>query len=179
MKSDARTRYTKHIIREIFLELLEEKPLMKITVKEICDRAEINRGTFYRHYRDCYDLMEQIEGEALEEFKKMLASVEENGAQQVLTAMLNALKRNSTMVRTLAARNGDTSFLNRIIEEGFRYVNMKMPAKCREKTMNDAYVMGGSNGMVEYWLRSGMREAPEAVADRIIKLSMIIGKNET
>lgn len=42
-----------------------------------------------------------------------------------------------------------------------------------------AYVMGGSNEMVEYWLRSGMREAPEIVAAGIIKLSMIIDKNGT
>ena len=45
MKTDARVRYTVHMIQNIFLELLKEKPIAKITVKEICERAEINRST--------------------------------------------------------------------------------------------------------------------------------------
>ena len=52
MKTDARVRYTVHMIQNIFLELLKEKPVAKITVKEICERAEINRSTFYKHYQD-------------------------------------------------------------------------------------------------------------------------------
>ncbi len=44
MKTDARTQYTKKVIRECFFELLKETPLNKITVKGICERAQINRG---------------------------------------------------------------------------------------------------------------------------------------
>lgn len=50
MKTDARVRYTVHMIQNVFLELLKEKPVAKITVKEICEHAEINRSTFYKHY---------------------------------------------------------------------------------------------------------------------------------
>lgn len=52
MKTDARVRYTRMRIREAFFECLEKKPINKITVKEICDIAEINRATFYTHYAD-------------------------------------------------------------------------------------------------------------------------------
>ena len=48
MKTDARVRYTVHMIQNVFLELLKEKPVAKITVKEICEHAEINRSTFYK-----------------------------------------------------------------------------------------------------------------------------------
>ena len=58
MKTDPRTRYTRQIITTAFWQLLRQKPMEKITVKEVCDLAQINRGTFYRHFRDCYDLME-------------------------------------------------------------------------------------------------------------------------
>ena len=57
-------------IRQALLTLLKEKPLQNITVRELCQAAGINRGTFYTHYRDIYDLMEQIEEELTEEFKK-------------------------------------------------------------------------------------------------------------
>ena len=54
MKTDARVRYTVHMIQNIFLELLKEKPIAKITVKEICERAEINRAArFINTIRMC------------------------------------------------------------------------------------------------------------------------------
>ena len=54
---DRRTKYTKNIIKETFINLLEKKELNKITVSEICKIADINRSTFYRYYLDVYDLL--------------------------------------------------------------------------------------------------------------------------
>ena len=53
MKQDHRVRLTKLLLREAFLDLLVEKPVAKITVKELCEQANVNRATFYAHYRDC------------------------------------------------------------------------------------------------------------------------------
>ena len=74
MKTDPRTRYTREIITTAFWQLLQQKPMEKITVKEVCTLAQINRGTFYRHFRDCYDLMEQLEEQALEQLEAVLVS---------------------------------------------------------------------------------------------------------
>lgn len=52
MKTDARIRYTRQTIQQVFIDLLKQKPLGKITVKEICEKAQINRSTFYKHYED-------------------------------------------------------------------------------------------------------------------------------
>ena len=52
---DRRVKYTKMIIRETFINLLEKKNINKITVSEICKEADINRATFYRYYLDVYD----------------------------------------------------------------------------------------------------------------------------
>jgi len=49
MKTDARTRYTLKVIEKSLITLLKEKPMNKITVKELCELAEINRATFYTH----------------------------------------------------------------------------------------------------------------------------------
>ena len=67
-KADQRTRITKKMIREAFLTLLSGKDIRHITVRELCERAQINRGTFYKYYLDVYDLKEQIENELLIEF---------------------------------------------------------------------------------------------------------------
>lgn len=66
-KQDARVRYTKMVIRNSLLELLRIKPIAKITVTEICERADINRATFYAHYSDPSDLLHSLEAEVIEE----------------------------------------------------------------------------------------------------------------
>jgi AcrR family transcriptional regulator len=59
-KTDRRTRYTQSVIREAFIKLYSKFPIGRITVTDICKMAEINRGTFYLHYHDPYDLLEQM-----------------------------------------------------------------------------------------------------------------------
>ena len=56
-KMDARKRYTQMVLKQSFLKLLKEKPVNRITVKEVCALAQLNRATFYAHYSDCFALM--------------------------------------------------------------------------------------------------------------------------
>ena len=65
--SDLRTKRTRASIKEAFMTLRVKKPLEKITVKELAELAQINKATFYLHYRDIYDLSDQIENEILVE----------------------------------------------------------------------------------------------------------------
>ena len=66
IKDDRRVRYTKMVLKDSFISLLEKKDISQITVKEICENADINRATFYSHYTDVYDLLKKIESELLE-----------------------------------------------------------------------------------------------------------------
>ena len=76
---DLRIKKTKRAIRSAFYELIKEKPMEKITVREIAERAEINKTTFYAHYETVYDLVDQLEQEAVAEILK-----EMSGAQNLL-----------------------------------------------------------------------------------------------
>ncbi|WP_455501366.1 TetR/AcrR family transcriptional regulator [Gemmiger sp.] len=76
---DLRVKKTKRAIRSAFYELIKEKPLEKITVKEIAERAEINKTTFYAHYETVYDLVDQLEQEAVAEIVRQI-----NTAQDLL-----------------------------------------------------------------------------------------------
>lgn len=60
-KVDRRVRKTKRQLRQALTQLLQQKPIKDITVREIADLVDINRGTFYLHYKDVYDMLEQIE----------------------------------------------------------------------------------------------------------------------
>ena len=68
IKTDRRTQKTMNILKEIFVDLLKEKPVQSISVTELCRLADINRSTFYLHYCDIYALLEDIENDCLEEF---------------------------------------------------------------------------------------------------------------
>lgn len=59
-KSDLRVTKTRRLIKATFLELVQAKPVQKITVTELAKRAEISKGTFYLHYLDIYDLYNQM-----------------------------------------------------------------------------------------------------------------------
>ncbi len=74
-KTDRRTIYTTTLIKDIFMELLEEKGYEKVTVTEICKRAEINRGTFYLHFKDVRDVLDSILGEIFTETRGVIDHV--------------------------------------------------------------------------------------------------------
>ncbi len=69
---DNRIEKTKRSIYNAFIELRKKKPLEKLTVKELCEAAEINKSTFYVYYRDVYDLSDKIENEIVSEVLKSL-----------------------------------------------------------------------------------------------------------
>ncbi len=76
---DIRVKKTKRAIQNAFIELLREKPIEKITVKEIAERAEINKTTFYAHYETLDALMNQMEQQTVQMVLEQM-----NGAQQLL-----------------------------------------------------------------------------------------------
>lgn len=76
--SDLRTKRTRASIKRAFMTLRAKKGLEKISVKELSALAEINKATFYLHYRDIYDLSDQVENEILEEGLQSLHCTEES-----------------------------------------------------------------------------------------------------
>ena len=82
MVVDARVRYTKMIIKKTLIDLLKTQSISKISVKEICDTAQINRSTFYKHYNNVYDLVEKIENELISELKKSICQTKNKGTKK-------------------------------------------------------------------------------------------------
>lgn len=63
---DLREKKTKRAMSNAFLELRARKPLEQITIKELSELAEISKATFYLHYKDIYDLSEQMQNDVIE-----------------------------------------------------------------------------------------------------------------
>ena len=73
-KTDRRVLRTRKMLLEGLTDLLKEKDIKDISVKELADYADINRCTFYLHYKDVYDMLEKIEMEFVDDFNTMLDS---------------------------------------------------------------------------------------------------------
>ena len=113
MGLDARVRYTKMVIKDAFISLLKEKPLNKITVKEICGLAEINRATFYKHYCDPFDLLEKMEQEILSNLRQGLKA-SPGSPREAFTFLLVNIRADGERYQTLFSENGDSKFPGRI-----------------------------------------------------------------
>ncbi len=177
MKTDLRVRYTRKVIQEAFWTLLKEKPLAKITVKEVCDRAQINRGTFYKHYLDCYDLLDKMQEEVISQLEEQLASIKTQGVRNMLVSFMNSLRQEQEVLRVLSRHGQSNAFVHRVAGCCYRYMEEHMariPGMSLEdpfQGMNYGFLVGGCVSVMEYWLHTGMKEPPEAVAEQILWLS--------
>ncbi len=169
MAKDARVRYTKTTIQVNFISLLKEKTLNKITVKEICSLAEINRATFYKYYKDAYDLMDKIEDEMLTELQEAMKDSLSDGVNKTLIRILEKMKEDCSLYETLFSDNGDTGFPMKIFRMCYKefesYIGKKYPNLSKtQRAWIYVYTAQGSSGILNYWISDGLKEAPEDVA---------------
>lgn len=172
-KTDRRVRRTKALLIRALLLLLKQKGLKDISVKELCEAADINRGTFYLHYRDIYDMMDQIQNELTDEFEVLLAKHtpdELNGDPYALIYdIFHFTAENSELFHALLSPNGDISFLAKM-KSLFRenYLNVWFSALHNKDLMRFEYsysfIAAGCVGLIESWLFSEHQETPEEIA---------------
>ena len=151
--TDRRVRKTRGQLRQGLVRLMREKSIQDITVKELCEECDINRGTFYLHYTDVYQLLHSIEDELLVEFERVLDGLT---AQSVLAAatpspamcsMFELLADNADMCLVLLCHNGDMAFLEQVKDD---YVY--------------SFIVSGCIGMLQCWLEKEMPISPREMA---------------
>lgn len=176
-KMDRRTRYTRDVIKSAFIELLEKKPINKISVASICEIAEINRGTFYIHYRDVYDLQEQVEQEFFIDIMSDIEyAISVRDIDFDLTGLITTIRDNGRLCKILFGKNADTEFVKRMIYE----VKDKCMVSWHDiiTTANGinldrlfSFVGNGAVGIIEDWIARGMVESPEIIGAEIRRLA--------
>lgn len=168
-KTDARVRYTKKVIKDALLNLLKEKPIHKITVKEICELAEINRATFYTHYQNSNHLLDQIEDELFEEVTSTV------GTTNQIKDLFPLIERNIELCRVLFSENGNKMFLLRLIDNSREKTIMDLKQQYPQATRVQLdylyeFSVSGSVAVIAQWVRTGIKEAPLELGDVLEKL---------
>lgn len=170
---DRRVRKTRRQLRECLITLLKEKKVQDITVRELTDMADLNRGTFYLHYKDVFDLLEKTEAELQEDFNQLVCKHDAVDLKQRPSVIFNEIYSlvydNADLIEILLVENGDLNFVNRLKQ------------LIREKCLKDwmevfrsgnaaafdaffSFIVSGCIGLVQYWLQTGLKETPEQMA---------------
>ena len=170
---DRRVRKTRRQLRECLITLLKEKKVQDITVRELTDMADLNRGTFYLHYKDVLDILEKTEAELQEDFNQLVCKHDAVDLKQRPSVIFNEIYSlvydNADLIEILLGENGDLNFVNRLKQ------------LIREKCLKDwmevfrsgnaaafdaffSFIVSGCIGLVQYWLQTGLKETPEQMA---------------
>lgn len=177
-KVDTRIQFTKMKLREAVLELLKDKSIDKVTIKDICDRAGLNRGTFYLHYNSPAELLKDVENQFLEENAKLFHSFlkrAENQEPNIVEALFASIKANGDIVCILLGPNGDPNFVIEILD-GMRdgvldQWQLEFPSYSREDLdFVFEYVLVGSTRLILNWLQDSRGIPASQFAKRIERL---------
>ena len=171
-KMDRRVRKTRMQLRAGLTQLMREKPIKDITVRELAQLVDINRCTFYLHYRDIYDMVEQVEQEVFAEFE---ALVDAHPAQElqdkpfsVILDLFEFFSANADLSAAFLGGNGDMSFFNKLIAlMRDRVVESWVQQKTKDPEQFDYYfsfLAAGFMGVIRAWFDREMRETPAQMA---------------
>ncbi len=185
--TDRRSLRTRAAIYQALIELIEEKGFEILTISDITRRANLNRSTFYLHFRDKSDLVLQMEDEITQNFEKILIQdlvinfkdLEKMDAPiPVIVSMFTYFKENARLIGAMLDLKGELSLQNQIIQViqknislgflmGIQSIRFEVPAEYLFSYMISAHL-----GVVQAWIKKGCIESPEEMATNLMKLSL-------
>ena len=183
-KTDLRVRRTHVLLKQAFLDLCEEKGFKVITVGDIAGRAMINRVTFYRHYKDKYELARAVFDEAIEDIDKGLGpprytyeQIEEVGPPQPFVRFFEYIAANSRLYRVMMGSDGDPWFVTHMREHLSTFVEQRILAREKLRLASPKDMPEGMSrkvavsitaacfvGIISWWLEDGMKHSPAQMA---------------
>ena len=177
VKENQRTRLSKRMFRSALLELLEEKGgIEKISVRELCQRAELNRSTFYAHYTEPREVLAEAENELLGE---TAAHIQKIGAQmagggkEFLASFLRYIRENDKIFRVLLVTAADPAFKSRFIQLSFLQIfeHLQIQTDAEKQQYIYSYLLNGSLGVLTQWIRSDYAAAVPQIVNLLFTIN--------
>ena len=175
-KTDRRVQYTKTALRQSLLTLLQEQPIGKITVSRLCEQADVNRNTFYAHYSRPEDLLHEIEEELFDEImRSMEHSLTTESIDAFLLEICNAIFIHGELCKLVFSDHGNKTILKRLLFLAHdRCLSLWTSETQRERSELErlfTFASGGSVAVIEDWIKNGLKEAPNEIANALGQLT--------
>jgi AcrR family transcriptional regulator len=181
-KQDRRVRRTQKLLKDSLVSLMQEKEFKNISVKDITERADLNRGTFYLHYTDIYQLLKELEDEILLDFQAMINDYQwdanEHSLLKIFNPIVHYVVENRALCKIMFENNASSDFMHRFHQ--FLYDNAYHPIQMifsfHEREYYDIffeYATYGIIGLIKKWLNDPERTmGPDEMA-RLIDLTVM------
>lgn len=174
---DRRVKYTKNVLKETLIQLMSENHISKISVKKICEIADVNRSTFYAHYDSQYDLLSHIERETIQEIHAFISKEESRQVtlRTMLCLILEYAAQNTEMFRILLNERSDLSFREEVIKlvQDLALVETRIGHTANTHLIEyiQLFSITGSLSVLDKWLEDGMVEPIDEIADLLLTLN--------
>ena len=167
---DRRVKRSQNLIKNAFYELANEKDILKITVKDICDRADINRCTFYAHYGNIDVFLDSLEQEYAQKFLDAFALYHyDQNTSEMLDALFDCIKSNRELFR-LCFRDRSTGKGKNVISETI--LKATLPNWLSQHTLSEeqavlleAFICSGGQKIMQLWYESDFSYDEEMVKE--------------
>ena len=171
-----RNTETKSLIKDAFTVLMKEKGFQTLTVSDITRKASINRGTFYLHYVDKYDLLEKLEDDLLNDLTEILLKKYDNHFDKpkeiIPYQALYYVKEDFDFIQVLISKNGDMSFINRfkeLLQKSMKENILKagilnFSRKGLPEDYANEILLSSTASVILLWIKKGGVETPEEIA---------------
>jgi AcrR family transcriptional regulator len=179
---DLRVRRTRQLIADALIDLTTEKGFAAVSVRDLCQRAGINRATFYRHYQDKFDLLDRYADavyELLDAPSPVALPVGPPPAEPVapgLVRMFDHIRANARFYRVMLGQNGDPAFAGKVRQFVEKRMRRSLPAALlADPDAAGLYLScmsGSALGALLWWLEHAMPYSSEAMADFSYRLSL-------
>lgn len=176
-KTDIRIIKTRRAIQAAFLKLMKEKGFTAVTVKDIIQEAEINRSTFYAHYEDKYDLLDNIENDLLNRINEteirtdiLRTNGDNESFEEVVKGRAQMLIENGQLIALLFSENGDPTFAGKLGDSIYRlWQSAEVSGRF---ILPDQYaiavLIGMLTGLFSEWIRGGFRENADVFSGMVV-----------
>lgn len=158
-KENQRVKLTKRIFKNTLIDLLKEKPIYNIKVKELCDKAELNRTTFYKYYENIYDVLADIEYDILKDSEQCINEIEHITETQIKSALYKQLcniQRNKDVYYLLLINSADNEFYGKLMKTTIDF--LKKDIEQANIDLGDnyefifSYIIAGTIDIIKKWL---------------------------
>lgn len=177
--TDLRVIKTRRTIRNALVDLMSEKELSAITISELSARAEVNRKTFYRHYRTIADVVSELENEILSEFSEILRS--DNDSLLNIGAVfrdISALveRRRDFFVRLMTYNHDlfNNGKIKAMLRKTLSVSLRKAGASMDEQSMSavSEFLISGVLALYAGWFDSGCEGSLELITEISVKMAI-------
>ncbi len=173
-KENQRVKLTKTLLKNSLIDLMHTKSINKITIKELCENAGINRSTFYLYYTDQFVLLKELEDELLLNAREHLKNIDSNlNNLHYLKELLFYMKNNSDIFHTLLCRQENISFQTEFINVTIQDLKTNYHLSCDEKISEYLYhyLTIGSLSLITRWFETDFNLSSDELSEMIFRLS--------